>query len=107
MDESGGEKPNRDAQPAHLRRPRLRRVPATEYLLWKHGIVRAPATLAKLACIGGGPRFVLVGGRIPYYPIEELDEWALQLLGPIVSSPSYSLHGRDSLAGMVQTSGIT
>lgn len=43
--------------PKHLDKPRLRREHASEYLDVVFGITVAPATLAKLACVGGGPRF--------------------------------------------------
>jgi len=53
---------------------RLRRRDASEYLRKTHGLEAAPATLAKLAVTGGGPEYDL-WGRIPYYPIEKLDDW--------------------------------
>jgi hypothetical protein len=53
---------------------RLRRHEASRYLRERHGIERAPATLAKLAVVGGGPEYYLFG-RIPYYPVDKLDEW--------------------------------
>jgi hypothetical protein len=53
----------------------LRRREASAYLREQHGICRAPATLAKLAVIGGGPRFRHVG-RVPIYPVIELDAYA-------------------------------
>jgi hypothetical protein len=40
--------------PPHLRKPRLRRVEGSEYLELMHSIRLATATLAKLACTGGG-----------------------------------------------------
>ena len=43
---------------------RLRRAEASAYLKEKYYIDRKPSTLAKLACIGGGPRFQSAG-RIP------------------------------------------
>ena len=46
---------------------RLRRAEASAYLKEKHGIDRAPTTLAKYAVVGGGPRFQHVG-RLPLYP---------------------------------------
>jgi hypothetical protein len=64
---------------------RLRRTEASEYLKEIHGISRTPGTLAKLAVTGGGPRFQHVG-RIPLYPIEELDKWAETVLSPLRSS---------------------
>lgn len=67
--------------------PRLRRVEASAYLHEHHGIVRSPATLAKLAVIGGGPRFQKVG-RTPLYPVEELDAYASRLISPLKASTS-------------------
>lgn len=58
---------------------RLRRRVASEYLRKTHGLEAAPATLAKLAVTGGGPEYDL-WGRIPYYPIEKLDEWVMARL---------------------------
>jgi hypothetical protein len=40
---------------------RLRRAEASLYLKERYGIDRAPATLAKMACLGGGPRFEHAG----------------------------------------------
>lgn len=62
--------------------PRLRRVPACEYLAARHGITVAPATLAKLATVGGGPAFQKIG-RVPLYPLTELDAWAEDRLGGV------------------------
>lgn len=66
---------------------RHRRTPACVYLKEKWGIERQPATLAKLACVGGGPRFELAG-RFPLYPEPELDAWARSLLSPLKASTS-------------------
>lgn len=66
---------------------RRRRKEASVYLREKWGIERAPSTLAKLATIGGGPRFVLAG-RIPLYPESELDTWAQSITSPLLSSTS-------------------
>lgn len=65
----------------------LNRKDASRYLREVHGIVRSPATLAKLACTGGGPPF-RKAGRIPLYPISELDAWALEILSPLMASTS-------------------
>ena len=62
----------------------LRRKQAAEYLRVKYG-VGAPATLAKLATIGGGPLFQRIG-RIPVYTPENLDAWAIAKLGPPLRS---------------------
>jgi hypothetical protein len=66
---------------------RLRRVEASRYLLEEHGLQYAPATLAKLAVVGGGPKFQHAG-RIPLYPPAELDAWAAVILSPLKSSTS-------------------
>ncbi|PWC26965.1 hypothetical protein [Teichococcus aestuarii] len=76
-----------DAIPLHLRKPRLRRREASEYLLHVHGLPIAVATLAKLASVGGGPAYNKCG-ITPLYPREELDTWALQRLGQVVRSTS-------------------
>jgi hypothetical protein len=73
--------------PKHLQKPRLRRWEASEYMVLAHGLTIAPATLAKLASIGGGPGFHRVG-RIPLYPRDELDRWATEKLGRMVRSTS-------------------
>ena len=70
---------------AHYRR--LRRPEASAYLKERWGIDRKPSTLAKLACLGGGPRFEHAG-RFPLYPEPELDAWALSILSPLKSSTS-------------------
>ena len=64
---------------------KLRRQEASEYLKAKHGISRAPATLAKLAVLGGGPRFAKAG-RWPIYNVDDLDCWATMITGPVVNS---------------------
>ncbi len=57
--------------------PRLSRVDASEYLKQRHGISRTSGTLAKLAVIGGGPKFRRsVGARPVVYDVAELDAWA-------------------------------
>jgi hypothetical protein len=53
----------------------LRRRPAGEYLKAKYGF-GSEKTLAKLACIGGGPEFRKAGNVALYEPAK-LDEWAL------------------------------
>lgn len=61
-------------------RPLLRREGASRYLSDTWGIRRAPATLAKLAVVGGGPAFYKAG-RWPMYDPADLDAWARGLLG--------------------------
>lgn len=78
-----------DVLPVALRRPRLRRQDAGEYLDLVHGITIAVATLATLATRGGGPGFQK-HGRAVLYPREELDKWAEERLGPVRYSTSES-----------------
>lgn len=67
------------------RRRRLRRWEASAYLLDVHGQSYGPTTLAKLACVGGGPPMEYVG-RIPTYPVDGLDAWAAAKISPRVGS---------------------
>ena len=73
--------------PAQLQKPKLRRWEAAQYLEWVHGLRVAPATLAKLASIGGGPAFHRAR-RTPLYPTNELDHWAEQRMGVLLTSTS-------------------
>jgi hypothetical protein len=73
--------------PPALRKPRLRRSEASQYLLLVYGLAIAPATLAKYASVGGGPCFNRAN-RIPLYPVTELDAWAEARLGRLVASTS-------------------
>lgn len=57
----------------------LRRDAAAKYLKEKYGFGSA-RTLAKLACIGGGPVFRKAGSIVLYEP-EKLDEWARSQIG--------------------------
>lgn len=69
---------------------RLRRADASKYLQEKWGIARSPGTLAKIACCSSsGPRFQHAG-RIPLYPVNELDLWAESILSPLKNSTSDS-----------------
>ena len=65
----------------------LRRRQASEYLDRHHGIRLAPATLAKLAVVGGGPRF-RSDGRFPVYDRAELDAFAIARLGRLRGNTS-------------------
>lgn len=65
----------------------LRRKQAGLYLRAKFGVGSA-ATLAKLACQGGGPEMVYIGSRIPVYTEEALDAWARKKLSAPVRSTS-------------------
>lgn len=60
----------------------LDRREASEYLFEKYGIKRSANTLAKLACVGGGPKFRKVGRGVIY------DQAALDAFAKdITSSP--------------------
>jgi hypothetical protein len=63
----------------------LRRRAAAEYLREQRGIPCSEKTLAKLACIGGGPIYRLFG-RIPLYTSVDLDAYADSKLGKPVRS---------------------
>lgn len=64
----------------------LRRDKAAAYLQERYGAYTTE-TLAKLACIGGGPRFRKLG-RFPVYTAFDLDEWAALRMSKPVSSTS-------------------
>lgn len=68
--------------------PRISRAEASAYLLAKHGISRTPATLAKLAVIGGGPAFRKAGIRRVLYDVVELDRWADGIISKPMASTS-------------------
>jgi len=57
----------------------LRRKQAGEYLRAKYGF-GSEKTLAKLACVGGGPEFRKAANAAIYEPAK-LDEWALAKIG--------------------------
>ena len=76
----------------------LRRAEAVIYLSEEHGIRRAVGTLAKLAVVGGGPRF-RVAGRTPLYSIDDLDAWVESILSPPVRSTSELREHRARRAG--------
>jgi hypothetical protein len=71
---------------------RVRRRQASAYLAEVHGLQEAPATLAKKACLGGGPVFETFG-RIPYYRPEALDSYAAERL----SAPRRSTSDRGGI----------
>ena len=60
-----------------------------DYLRQHWGIPRSEKTLAKLACIGGGPLYRLFG-RIPLYTTAYLDEYAESKISrPVRSTSEY------------------
>ena len=70
----------------------LRRADAAVYLQERYGAYTKD-TLAKLAVVGGGPRFRLLG-RFPVYTREELDMWARSRMSPLASSTAEAGSGR-------------
>jgi hypothetical protein len=73
--------------PSRLRKPNLNGVELSEYLMQKFGLKIAPATLAKLRSVGGGPKFFKTSCTA-LYPTGEADEWARVRLGGLRSSTS-------------------
>jgi hypothetical protein len=65
----------------------MRRAEAARYIRENHGIPCSQATLAKYACIGGGPPF-RKAGKFPIYSRTDLDAWANRRLGKLVHSTS-------------------
>jgi hypothetical protein len=69
----------------------LRRTEAAAYLQSHYGAYTTD-TLAKLACVGGGPRFQKLG-PFPVYRIEDLNEWVLSRLSrPVLSTSELAAH---------------
>jgi hypothetical protein len=66
---------------------RFRRSAASEYIRETWGLSYKPATLAKLASVGGGPRFEHFG-RWPLYRRDELDRWVCERMSGLKSSTS-------------------
>jgi hypothetical protein len=64
----------------------LRRNEAAAFIRENFNLPCSPRTLAKLACVGGGPPFHT--GRFPLYPVAGLREWAEAKIGPLVKSTS-------------------
>ncbi len=62
-----------------IRREYLTRGQAAEYCI-KQGLPVSPKTLAKYACVGGGPKFRKFGKMRVVYKITDLDEWIEQRL---------------------------
>jgi len=70
-------------------RSHLSRGEAANYIRDK-GFPCSKASLAKLAVVGGGPRFVKFG-RFPRYTAEALDTWiSSKLMGPFTSTSGMS-----------------
>jgi hypothetical protein len=82
MIDAGYSKSSECAFPCHMRR-----ADAARYIRETYGIPCVATTLAKYACIGGGPIF-RKAGKFPIYSRDELDVWANQRLGKPVRSTS-------------------
>ena len=67
---------------------RLTRAGASAYLKERHCISRTAGTLAKLAVIGGGPKFRKIGSRQVLYDVADLDAWAESILTAPLGSTS-------------------
>ncbi len=74
----------------------LRRDKAAEHLQERFGLY-TPETLAKLACVGGGPRFRRIG-RFPVYTREDLDAWAMSRMSQAGTSTAELDQLRDATA---------
>ena len=61
---------------------------ASAYLHDRHGVIRSPATLAKLRCLGGGPEFRKIGDKQVAYEEGPLDAWAEGLISQPLASTS-------------------
>ncbi len=81
-------------QTLNTSKPRpLSREEASRHLRDTFGIKCKVATLAKLATVGGGPKF-RKAGRYPIYSVEDLDAWAEARLSAKVGSTSELGKGR-------------
>lgn len=63
----------------------LTRKEAASYLI---GLPTSHKTLAKLATIGGGPKYQRFGNRRVVYTIDNLTQWASSKLSAIISNTS-------------------
>lgn len=78
-----------------IRKEYLTRGQAAEYCI-KQGFPVSPKTLAKYACVGGGPRFRKFGRMRVIYKIEDLDEWIERRLSKTFSSTGIPCGGDDA-----------
>ena len=77
-----------------IRKEYLTRGQAAEYCI-KQGLPVSPKTLAKYACVGGGPKFRKFGTMRVIYKVEDLDEWIERRLSKIFSSTGITCDGDD------------
>ena len=78
-----------------IRKEYLTRGQAAEYCI-KQGLPVSPKTLAKYACVGGGPKFRKFGMTRVIYKIEDLDEWIERRLSKTFSSTGIPCGGDDA-----------
>ena len=78
-----------------IRKEYLTRGQAAEYCI-KQGLPVSPKTLAKYACVGGGPKFRKFGRMRVIYKIEDLDEWIERRLSKTFSSTRIPCGGDDA-----------
>jgi hypothetical protein len=77
----------------------MRRADAARYIRETYGIPCVATTLAKYACVGGGPTF-RKAGKFPIYSRDDLDTWARSRLGePVQSISALSVRSRRSRSG--------
>lgn len=78
-----------------IRKEYLTRGQAAEYCI-KQGLPVSPKTLAKYACVGGGPKFRKFGIMRVIYKIEDLDEWIERRLSKTFLSTGIPCGGDDA-----------
>ena len=78
-----------------IKKEYLTRGQAAEYCI-KQGLPVSPKTLAKYACVGGGPKFRKFGTMRVIYKIEDLDEWIERRLSKTFSSTGIPCGGDDA-----------
>ena len=78
-----------------IRKEYLTRGQAAEYCI-KQGLPVSPKTLAKYACVGGGPKFRKFGATRVIYKIEDLDKWIERRLSKTFSSTGIPCGGDDA-----------
>ena len=78
-----------------IRKEYLTHGQAAEYCI-KQGLPVSPKTLAKYACVGGGPKFHKFGKMRVIYKIEDLDEWIERWLSKTFSSTGIPCGGDDA-----------
>jgi hypothetical protein len=67
----------------------ITRREAAEYLARNYGTAAiAEVTLARYACVGGGPEFHKIGKKRVAYTVEALDAWMADRISPARRSTS-------------------